>query len=381
MQAHKRVSKLSKKKKAAVAAASVLCLAAAGLAVFLWWVNRPRPVISGVQAHLTVYADDAPQTIRDALLAGVTAADGDESFAVDVRILSPADGAVVEAVTPGEYKLLYYCVAAEKVTATSALTVKAPDTTPPTISGAKDQTVRVNGSISYRDGVTATDDTDGTVALQVDSSAVDLTKPGAYKVVYSASDSRGNTASVTVTVTVEPEKTQTAAPAREPAGSGDSPGIQEKLDSLCAEILDDILTDGMTDREKAEAIYNRVRKIKYVATTPASDWRQNAYNGLTTGRGDCVQYSAASRALLTAAGIPNYELQRYGGKTDHYWEIVYVDGGWYHFDACPTSSKYPIRCFLLTEDEVVAYSNSRTDRPNYYIYDHSKCPYEVVQSR
>ena len=153
------------------------------------------------------------------------------------------------------------------------------------------------------------------------------------------------------------------------------------MDALCTEILQDILSDGMSDRQKAEAIYNRVHRIKYVNTPDDGDWIENAYVGLTTGRRDCENYSAASRALLTKAGIPNYELERYGGTSEHYWEIVYVDGGWYHFDACPTSSKYPIRCFLLTDDEVIAYSNSRTDKPNYYIYNHDTCPYEVVKSR
>ena len=68
------------------------------------------------------------------------------------------------------------------------------DTAPPVISGAHDLSVAVGESISYRAGVTVTDDSGETVALQVDATEVDLTKPGEYEAVYWAEDAAGNRA-------------------------------------------------------------------------------------------------------------------------------------------------------------------------------------------
>ena len=68
-----------------------------------------------------------------------------------------------------------------------------------------------------------------------------------------------------------------------------------------------------------------------------SDWKTGAYTGLTAGRGDCFTYYAVSRALLTALGIDNLAVERVGGETRHFWNLVNCGDGWYHFDACPRS--------------------------------------------
>ena len=57
------------------------------------------------------------------------------------------------------------------------------DTTPPVITGVQDQTVYVGDTISYKHGVTVTDDKDTDVELVVDNSGVDLETPGTYTVV------------------------------------------------------------------------------------------------------------------------------------------------------------------------------------------------------
>lgn len=363
----------------AAAAAAVVLIAGTVCAYFLLGFNE-RPVIVGVRDNVVVYEDDSDEAIKAALLDSVSAV-GKRPCTVQVAVLSKTDGAEVEVqnLAAGEYTLRYTGDRKRVEPVISTLTVKPADTTPPTITGAADKTVYVNDTVSYRDGVTVTDDFDETVQLQVDSSKVDLTSVGQYPVVYSATDSRGNTATVQITVTVRQKPTATEKP--DGANKNKDAYTKEELDALCTKILKSILKDGMTQRQKAEAIYNHVHKIKYVNTPDGPDRITDAYIGLSRGSGDCENFSAASGALLTRAGISCYELKRVGGTSDHYWQIAYVDGGWYHFDTCPTSSKYPIRCFLLTDEEVVAYSNSRTDKPNYYIYDHDACPYEVVKSR
>ena len=76
--------------------------------------------------------------------------------------------------------------------------VPAPaDTVKPVIKGLKNKTVYVGTKkVDYRKGVTATDNTDGnlTSKIKVYKSKVNLKKAGTYTVVYSVSDSSGNTA-------------------------------------------------------------------------------------------------------------------------------------------------------------------------------------------
>ncbi len=330
--------------------------------------SEPIPVIIGVKENITVYADDPAELILSTILDGVTT-EGGKATEIKVTVLNKDTDTEATELAAGEYDVRYTAANKKVKAVVTALTVKPADTTAPEISGVKDIVVNLGDAVSYRDGVTVTDNDDKNVTFTVDASMVDLTRLGKYKVVYTATDKRGNTASVSAYVTVL-EKLD--------GGEDTSVCTKEELDDLCRSILEDILTDGMTEREKAKAIYDRVYKIKYVSNNDDHNWISRAYKGLTTNKGDCVNYWAASKALLTMAGIPNYDVERVGGTTDHYWSLACVDGKWYHFDACPTSRNYPFKCFLKTDSEVKTYSDSRSDKPNYYTYDKENCPYDVV---
>lgn len=279
------------------------------------------------------------------------------------------------------------------------------DTNPPQLLGVKDITVTAGGTISYRDGVSALDDVDGTVPFQVDAGAVDLTTPGVYQVIYSARDAAGNQAQAAAAVTVE-EPFEETLPVEGPngegpvgdedpspapsgasgtAGSGSVSPAQatlEDVNKLADQILAKITNSNMSQREKARAIYNYVyNHIKYTGTSDKSSWIIGAYTGFTRQRGDCYNYFACSKALLTRAGIPNIDLQRVGGTTRHYWQLVNVGSGWYHFDTCWKPTGYPLNAFLITEAQARAYTKKLNDagvRKNYYVYDYDSCPVQVV---
>lgn len=258
------------------------------------------------------------------------------------------------------------------------------DTQPPEIIGTKDLTVAVGESLSYRTGVTVTDDVDESVQLQVDSSGVNLSEPGEYQAVYWAEDSAGNRAEVTVKVTVVETVTvedEDGGETEDVVEAGGEEITLERVNELADEILAEITTSGMSQREKALAIYNYVHNhIKYVGTSDKSSWLVGAYVGFTRGSGDCYNYFACSKALLTRAGIPNVDLTRVGGNSRHYWQLVDVGSGYYHFDACPHPNSYPLYSFLLTEEQVKAYTKQCSSiRKNYYVYDYDACPVEVVQ--
>ena len=253
-----------------------------------------------------------------------------------------------------------------------------PDTEGPVISGAQNLTVSAGGTLSYRAGVTAEDDRDGAVFLQIDSSGVDLNTPGEYEVVYSAEDSSGNRSEVVVTVVItepeEPEPDANDTPA--PQTTKKNPTWAD-VEPLADRILAKIITDDMSQREKAKAIYNYVKySIKYVGTSDKTSWIIGAYDGFTTARGDCFNYFACSKALLTRAGIPNVDLHRVGGPTKHYWQLVDTGDGYYHFDSCPHDRAYPVDSFMMTEERARAYTAWRGK--NYYVYDYASCPVPVV---
>ena len=257
-------------------------------------------------------------------------------------------------------------------------------TAPPVISGAHDLRVAVGESISYRAGVTVTDDSGEPVALQVDATEVDLTEPGEYEAVYWAEDAAGNRAEVPVTVTVietvtvDEEGSGATEDIEDPAAAQ---ATQETVDALADEILAQITNNGMSQYEKALAIYNYVHNnIAYTGTSDKSSWLVGAYVGFTRHSGDCYNYFACSKALLTRAGIPNVDLTRVGGNSRHYWQLVDVGTGYRHFDACPHPNSYPLYSFLLTEAEVRYYTEQCASiRKNYYVYDYDSCPVEVVQ--
>lgn len=146
------------------------------------------------------------------------------------------------------------------------------------------------------------------------------------------------------------------------------------MDHLVQVVLDNIISDGMTKLEQARAVFDFTRtKISYTGDSDKSDWENGAYEGLTTRKGDCFTYYAVSRALLTALEIDNLEVQRVGGPTSHYWNLVNCGDGWYHFDATPRSSKMPaFVSFMFTDAEAADYT-ARAGR-EYYTFDGSLYP-------
>ena len=105
-----------------------------------------------------------------------------------------------------------------------------PDTTAPVISGAKNHTVYIGGSVDYLKGVTVTDDTDGDITdkIAVNSDAVNTAKAGTYSVTYTVSDNAGNEATETVKITVkkkeavQPAAAQAAPQQTESSSSSES---------------------------------------------------------------------------------------------------------------------------------------------------------------
>ncbi len=244
------------------------------------------------------------------------------------------------------------------------------DVTPPVIEGVQELTAEVGGSVSYKKGVTVTDDYDDEVTFTVDHSAVNLNEPGDYPVVYAAADKYGNETRVETTLHVR-------KPRPIPAGGGGLPVTEETVNAEADKVLASITNPDMTQYEILKAIYEWCHsQIAFVDEAPKDDWVTGAYYGLILRKGDCFAYAMTAKCLLTRAGIPNMDIQRIPhGDSCHYWNLVDIGEGWRHFDTCRRADGSTF--FYLTDAELMEYSNAHTGR-NYpdgtHYYDRSLYP-------
>ena len=238
------------------------------------------------------------------------------------------------------------------------------DTVAPVFSEMEDLVVQIGEAISYRKGVTATDNRDETVNITVDSSLVETDKLGVYEVTYTATDSDGNIATAKRKVIIQEKPVIT----------------QELVEKLAKEVLDEIITENMTDHDKINTIFKWVKKNMLYVSSPENDVVNAAYVAFTTGRGDCYNYYSMTKLLLDGCGIQNMMIERDGGSSTHFWHLVNIGTGWYHYDTTPQHHLYPFSCFMKTDAEVWAYAESRGDgRSDYYNFDESLYPERATE--
>lgn len=210
------------------------------------------------------------------------------------------------------------------------------DTTPPTLYGVVNVGGYVGEPIAYFKEAYAEDDVDGRVEMTVESQVI-LSQKGKYTVTYYATDKSGNTASKSCTYTlVEPAVTNA------------------EVRKMAQGVLKEITTRDMVTAEKLNAVFEYVRgRIHYTGVSNKTDWRREAIRGNTEGKGDCFTVYCLSRALLDELKIPYMSVTRRGGSSRHYWLIVNIGTGWYHFDPLKTRV-HNYRCFMWTTKQCLA---------------------------
>ena len=106
--------------------------------------------------------------------------------------------------TPGTYTIEYLATDATGNTGSATRTVIVEDTIAPVVTLIGSSSINVECSTSYNEeGATALDDCDGVLSVTVGGDTVDANTLGIYTVTYSATDSSGNTGSVSRTIEVE----------------------------------------------------------------------------------------------------------------------------------------------------------------------------------
>lgn len=241
------------------------------------------------------------------------------------------------------------------------------DKEPPVISGTKNKTVTVGGTISYKQGVVVTDNKDDNPTLEIDISKVDLYKAGNYEVTYTATDKSGNSSSVTIVVTVV-EKSDS-----------DNVEIDEgTVNGLAKNVLGKITNSSMSKMEVAFAIYRWTNtNIGYTNSSEKSSWVNAAYKGFTKKSGDCYVYFAVAKALFRAAGIDNVDIVKSNtSHSRHYWSLINIGTGWYHVDCTPRKGSGDL-FFMVTDSELEAYSSTHN---NSHVFDASLYPARATVS-
>lgn len=104
------------------------------------------------------------------------------------------------------------------------------------------------------------------------------------------------------------------------------------------EIISSVIKPGMTDFEKELAIHDYIvnncrydiENLKKGATPPES---YTAYGVLVKGKAVCEGYAKAMKLLLDRVGIPCLIVAGTSKGSSHAWNIVCLDGEYYHVDA------------------------------------------------
>ncbi len=230
------------------------------------------------------------------------------------------------------------------------------DTTAPVISGVEPLSVSQGDTISYTSNVTVTDDYDKNPTLEVDTSEVNPDKRGIYNITYIATDASGNKATATTTIQV---KSMVIAAATESTVNG-----------MADEILSQIIHDGMSQLEQARAVFDWVvNNITYSESAGIDDLYSAAYKGMYNRVGDCTVKQKTAEVMLNRLGIKNMEIEKIRDTRGHYWLLIDVGEGWYHYD--PNAQLDGSLIFYWHDADLWAYSNTHGNTHN---YDKSKYP-------
>ena len=301
---------------------------------FLRIVDTTPPVAKGKDVTLynptNLKAEDLVEDLQDATEVKVTV-----NPELDVNV-SAAQHVTVTLTDAGGNQTQVQC----------NVTIIA-DKEAPVIAGAHDQVVYLGDAVSYKSGVSVTDNLDENPTLDIDSSKVDLSQIGTYTVTYTATDHADNKTTLMVKLTVQ----------KKPDNYVEPEVIYARVDK----ILSQFITDDMTDREKVEAVYvwtHRGDHLMYGSAPDRTDYLQTAYEFLDVKKGDCFWFFAIQKLMLERLNIPTIDVKKvknHDKDSNHYWLLVSIDGGksYYHYDN--VWSRY---LCLVTDAKLDAFSAS-----------------------
>lgn len=176
-----------------------------------------------------------------------------------------------------------------------------------------------------------------------------------------------------------------------PADHASAVKLYEKVEA----IIDECITDDMSDYEKELALHDYiVKNCVYGYTDYSKKLAYRAYGALVQNRAVCNGYAEAMSLLLGCVGIENDIVSGYAGGELHAWNRALIDDKWYQVDVTwddpvPDRGSYVGHMYFNVTDDIMDDTHSwdrSNDMPcdsmdyNYYKRNNLICNYEEFKN-
>ncbi len=143
---------------------------------------------------------------------------------------------------------------------------------------------------------------------------------------------------------------------------------ESELNSKVDSVLSDIPAE-LSEYEREKYVYNwMIENCQYDkdVNNRSNKWQSfTAYGAIVESKAVCEGYSRAMKLLLNRLGIECQLVTGYTNQTPHMWNIVKIDGNYYHLDATfDTSSQIKLYDYFNISDNQV--ERDHVIDPNYY---------------
>lgn len=248
---------------------------------------------------------------------------------------------------------------------TKDFTFVVEDTKVPVLSGISDKEITVGDDIELGLGITAEDEIDGNLEVQIEGN-VDNQKAGEYTIKVTATDRNGNIAEQTFTVTVKEKpvekqastktdtktnvktdtsdkttsnktNTATGTQTEEPVDDTSTKAGRLKLATAEAKrVVGQITNASMNAETKAKAICNYLyrnvdRQTNQSNEAYKTNFGNEAYAALILKKAACSGFCKAVTLMCNAAGLQSKHIN--ANSWTHQWNTVLIDGEWIILDA------------------------------------------------
>jgi transglutaminase/protease-like cytokinesis protein 3 len=128
--------------------------------------------------------------------------------------------------------------------------------------------------------------------------------------------------------------------------------MRKEAQTKAEEIADKLLKQGMSDYDKIYAVNEYLcDNVEYSKVQPYSPVTHSAYGALVDGIAVCDGYSSAAKAILDLMGVKcDFVCGDCINGGGHAWNMVNVDGEWYHLDVTWNDGSRRSDYFLVTDD-------------------------------
>jgi hypothetical protein len=119
---------------------------------------------------------------------------------------------------------------------------------------------------------------------------------------------------------------------------------------------------GLSELDRELYLFHYLAKTcvyDYSALTDSSLWKPfAAYGALVDGKAVCEGYSRAMQLLSSYAGLQSMLITGQSDGVNHMWNLMNINGNWYHLDTTWGDSDVPVYNFFNLTDSVVTQTHS-----------------------